>query len=344
MSIQISSQLTQRSYSWTNWKSILSTKGGVYQYDDDGTVYTVYFYDHPEVYISTIWKSVVPDGIVAGGYSQVQNDLDKTDFTTNYLANANKRIARTDAFGNPVTNDFDFYASTGQIPGVTVSRATGYVGTSAAAGAAIRATVYTPQGTNAQRSIKSSSVNDTSAGTGARTVTINYLNTSFQLKSETITLNGTTAVNTVSTDIAFIENIIVSTVGTTGGGNAGTISLFTGLAGAGSAWASIAASDNTTYYAHHYVRAGFTCYLLNVSGGSTTVAGAVTINHSGNPSATNLPQLGIGGTYPHLAAGNEDHEFTIPVAIAGPDLIWLVERPNAATASTAYGTFEYVEF
>jgi hypothetical protein len=36
--------------------------------------------------------------------------------------------------------------------------------------------------------------------------------------------------------------------------------------------------------------------------------------------------------------------FRVPVPIPGPDLIWLVERPNAVTASTAYGTFEYMEF
>ena len=54
-------------------------------------------------------------------------------------------------------------------------RAQGYVGTSAASGVVVRATTYTPQGTNAQRSFKSTSASDTSAGTGARTVTINYL-------------------------------------------------------------------------------------------------------------------------------------------------------------------------
>ncbi len=240
--------------------------------------------------------------------------------------------------------EFPYLAAFGLIPNITVSRATGYVATSSTSGVAIRSTTYAPQGANAQRSYKSSSTSDAPAGSGALTATTNYLNTSFVLKQDTVTLNGTTAVNSIQTDIAFVESMVVTTVGTQGGGNAGTISLFTTTAGGGSVWASIAASDSTTYYAQHYVPTGVTCYLLNISGGATVVAGGVTINHSGNPLSTNLPQLGIGGTYPHLAAGNEDHEFSIPVALTGPDLIWLVERPVAATASTAYGTFEYVQF
>ena len=239
--------------------------------------------------------------------------------------------------------DTEFAIALGYLPNVVASRATGYVATGAASGVAIRATTYTPQGTNAQRSIKSTSTSDAAAGTGARTITINYLNTSFQLKQDTVTLNGTTAVNTNATDIAFIESMQVATVGTQGGGNIGTIELFTATAGGGSIWASIAISDNQTFYAHHYVPAGVTCYLLNISGGATVTAGRVTINRSGNPLTTTLPQVTVGGTYPHLAGGNEDHEFTIPIAVPGPDFIWLVETPNTTTSSTAFGTFEYCQ-
>jgi hypothetical protein len=240
--------------------------------------------------------------------------------------------------------EFPFLAAFGFIPNITIGRATGYVATSATSGVAIRATTYAPQGVNAQRSFKSSSANDSAAGSGAQTITVNYLNTSFQLKQDTITLNGTTAVNSNQTDIAFVESLVVATVGTQGGGNAGTISMYTSTSGGGTVWASIAPSDNMTYWAAHYVPTGVTCYILGISGGATAAAGSVTINHSGNPLTTDLPQLGIGGTYPHLSAGNEDHEFSIPIAVPGPDLIWLVERPGASTASTAYGTFEYCQF
>jgi hypothetical protein len=244
----------------------------------------------------------------------------------------------------PPVVEMDWAIAMGVVQGVTAGRPTGYTATSATSGKAIRATTYTPQGANAQRSVSSTDVNDTSAGSGARTVLITYLNTSFVLKTETVTMNGTTPVNTIATDIAFIESMQVSTVGTQGGGNAGTVQLWTGTAGGGSVWSSIAASDNITYYAHHYIPSGVTCYLLNLHGGATAVAGAITVNRSGNPLTTTAPQVGVSGTFNYIAGGSEDHNYRVPIAIPGPDLIWLVTRPNAVTASTSYGTFEYVQF
>lgn len=91
MPVAIAPSYTQRSYSWTAWKSVRSTKDGNYQYDDDGVVYQIWFYDGPEVHMCTIWKGVVPD-TVALAYSQEQNDLDKTDFEDNYKPTANRRL------------------------------------------------------------------------------------------------------------------------------------------------------------------------------------------------------------------------------------------------------------
>lgn len=241
----------------------------------------------------------------------------------------------------------DIVTDTGSFPTVisvlNTGRAQGYVGTSATSGVAVRATTYTAQGSNAQRSVKSSSASDTAAGTGAQKVTINFLDTTFTLQSETVTLNGTTAVNTVSTNIAFIESMVVSQVGS-GGGNVGTISILTGTAGSGTTWGSIAASDNQTFWAHHYVPAGVTCYLLGFLGGGTVVAGQTNLNHFGNPSVSNIPELQIGVTLIHLAASSNEHVFEVPLAVPGPDLILITERPTAATASTAVAGFEYIQF
>lgn len=242
---------------------------------------------------------------------------------------------------------FDIVTDTASFPAtigvLNTGRAQGYVGTSATSGVAVRATTYTPQGANAQRSIKSSSASDTAAGTGAQAVTITYLDASMVLHSETVTLNGTTAVNTVGTNIAFIENMMVSQVGS-GGGNVGTISIFTGTAGGGSAWGSIAASDNQTFWAHHYVPAGVSCYILGFLGGGTVVAGQTNLNHFGNPTVSNLPQLQIGVTLIHLAANSNEHVFEIPLTVTGPDLILMTERPVAVTANTAVAGFEYIQF
>lgn len=224
----------------------------------------------------------------------------------------------------------------------TTGRAQGYVGTSATSGKAIYATTYTPQGANAQRSFKSTSANDTAAGTGARTIRLTYLTATFELKTEIVVLNGTTAVATANGDIAYVESIVVLTAGSAGG-NVGTIQLWTANNGTGVAWATIAASDNQTFWAHHYVPAGVTCYVLSMTTGATVVAGQCNLNML-DLATPNAVQLQVGMTLVHAAANSWDHTFAIPLAIPEKSLIWLVERPVAATASTALAGFEYLQF
>jgi len=60
--------------------------------------------------------------------------------------------------------------------------------------------------------ISSSSANDTSAGTGARTVHIEGLNGDYAVVSETVTLNGQTAVNTVNSYL-YVNSFYVITAG-----------------------------------------------------------------------------------------------------------------------------------
>lgn len=252
-----------------------------------------------------------------------------------------------DQFGNIISTTFPFAASTSIFSqyayNITAGRANGYAGTASTADIVVRATVYTPQGANAQRSINSTSASDASAGTGAQKVIINYLDTSFVLHSETVTLNGVTGVNTVGTNIAYIESIVLSQVGS-GGGNAGTIQIWTGTGATGSVWGSIAIGDNQTFWAHHYVPSGVSCYILNLTGGATIVAGQTNIQHSGNPGSVNIPQLQIGATIVHTGPGTWDHDYEVPLVVAGPDLIFVTERPNASTASTAVASFDYLQF
>lgn len=144
----------------------------------------------------------------------------------------------------------------------------------AATTAAVRDTTYTEQTANFQGSIRSSVAADTALGTGARTVKITYLAQDYTGPfTETVTLNGTTWVNLVSLDHCYIEDIEVMTVGT-GLVNAGTITLVTGLAGAGTTVGSIAIGANLAYWAHHYVPTGKTGNVTGVNfGSSSSIAG-----------------------------------------------------------------------
>lgn len=81
-----------------------------------------------------------------------------------------------------------------------------------------------------QMEIVSSSNADSDSGginpqsTGVRTVTIFYLDQNFAEQSETITMDGTTPINTTATDILRVQSMCTATVGS-GGQAAGTITL-----------------------------------------------------------------------------------------------------------------------
>lgn len=103
MTITLAPQFTQRSYRWTTWKEVEAKKGGQHQCDDDGSTYTVWFYDGPEVHVCTIWKASVPHSVVDSGYTQEQNDEDKADFEAGYLLDANGTLNPRELDGRPRT-------------------------------------------------------------------------------------------------------------------------------------------------------------------------------------------------------------------------------------------------
>jgi hypothetical protein len=72
--------------------------------------------------------------------------------------------------------------------------------------------------------VSSDNTNDKVAGTGALTVEIGYLNASYQERKEIVTVNGTTEVATVATDIFRVNSFRVLTAGTLGAA-AGKIDL-----------------------------------------------------------------------------------------------------------------------
>lgn len=87
---------------------------------------------------------------------------------------------------------------------------------------------YTPQ-TSALSTpyCASSSASDTSAGTGARTISVTGVDTSFARFTETVTMNGQTSVNLATANVLFIDKITVLTTGS-GTVNAGIIQCGTG--------------------------------------------------------------------------------------------------------------------
>lgn len=116
-------------------------------------------------------------------------------------------------------------ALAGSAYGVSIVKLRGYN-----AAISSQETVWTPGASYARLSsgvameVVSSSVNDASAGTGARTVVVKGLNGSYVPFTETVTMNGTTPVALTNTSCIAINEFYVATTGS-GLVNAGNIDV-----------------------------------------------------------------------------------------------------------------------
>ena len=84
-----------------------------------------------------------------------------------------------------------------------------------------------PPAAGTQMSVVSTSANDDAAGTGIRTIDIHYLDADLTDQTETVTMDGTTPVLTVATNIRFIQCMHMVTYGS-GKAAAGTITAYVG--------------------------------------------------------------------------------------------------------------------
>lgn len=113
--------------------------------------------------------------------------------------------------------------------------------------------------------IVSGSANDTSAGTGARTVVVNSLDASYNEQSQTVTLNGTTPVALTGTHFR-TNRMFAATAGTVSqnGVAAGDITLR--VASAGATRGVIKAGKTGAMSSHYTVPLGKTAVFLQSSG------------------------------------------------------------------------------
>lgn len=215
---------------------------------------------------------------------------------------------------------------------------------------AINLTTYNEQTTAAQRSVSSSSASDASAGVGAQQVTITYYDATMSgPNTETVTLNGTTAVNTVNTNICFIESIVVARVGTSKT-NVGTITLFTATAGGGTAIGTIgvgniiaSTGDGRTYWAHHYVANGKTASLATMVAGTSSAQNGISYLKAVNPITSTNVELQISD---HMLVGSNTtsvpRQLGIPIKVVGPNRIQQYVIPLGNNA-TYFGGFDFSE-
>lgn len=121
-------------------------------------------------------------------------------------------------------------------------------------------TIPTPAAAGEQMTVVSESQADNgTTATGILTVLIHYLDAAGDAQIETVTLDGTTPVDTVATDMRFIQAIHSATVGS-GGVADGHIKIYkTGTVGL--VYSMIAAGGNMSLVPHRMVPLGKSCYV-----------------------------------------------------------------------------------
>lgn len=173
-----------------------------------------------------------------------------------------------------------------------------------------------------QMTVVSTSAQDGVAGTGALSIRIEYIDGSGSAQVEDITMNGLTPVNTVATDIAFVNHMLTTTRGTNGVA-VGNISIYKFGAPA-TVYNRILAGGNKDLTIAIRVPAGVTYFLnewhCSVAGNKPT---AVRLR------STDWNNILYNGDNPvfifkdtaFLAEGNFDRDFDPPLRIPGGSTI-----------------------
>lgn len=319
---------------WSSFKKILdgTEKRLALQFEENNDDYSLFAIDGSIVYTTIIYK----EGFEPVGWTDAQktdNTNDRDDFIANWTTDANN-IATSPAISPAQAGSLETF-------GLTASRRSGYVTLSGTSTQPLRATDYVAPEENSQRSIVSSSGQDVSPdGVGAREVKIIYYDADLTGPwEEIILLDGANPINTVATNIAFVERIEVIEVGSDGS-NAGTIELYTDPGAGGSVIGSIAPGDNITYWAHHYVGTDNTSFITEIRVGADVLDGEALFSKR-NPIDPTSPQITIETI--RFETRSEFYSFTVPEKIKGPAIVFLNVKPSDIATVNIYGSLAFYE-
>lgn len=197
--------------------------------------------------------------------------------------------------------------------------------------------------TDTALTISSSSVNDTLAGTGAQKVKVTYyLQTGAGPFTTTASMNGTTIVFLPA--MSFVERMEVVQVGS-GGVCAGTV--FITLLAPLTQIAAITAGDNESYWCHHFVPLGKTCYITGFSychTGTAAANGGLFLLTKQNIPLAGSPITHTFGSF-HLQGtdGTQEMDFRTPVIVTGPAYLVATITPDASTANSYFAAMNFYD-
>lgn len=226
----------------------------------------------------------------------------------------------------------------------------GKVDVTTQATALVEHTTYTEQAANARRSLVSLSGTDSLTNTGARVIKLTYYDVSGSgPKYDYVSMGGLTPVNTNATDICYIEKMEVVNAGsyTT---NIGNILLKTSVNGTGSNIGSINGSAGQTFWAHHYVASGSTCYITGMFGGkqnNTSAGSGGTFIAMAQPIGTLVSGTVNEQVTDFLSAYGQANglprSYATPIQVPGPARIQVRVLPESALTTTYLASLDFYE-
>lgn len=196
-----------------------------------------------------------------------------------------------------------------------------------------------------QLQVVSDSANDNILGTGAQQVTIDYFDSpasGWTKRSETINLNGVTAVKTKATNIYRIDRFRVNKVGS-GLFSAGNISLQStdGLI----TYERIDQSTNTFRTAVHYVEKGYVSMITDFNIGAATNQG-ITFILVGSEEDSNGNTVALGKDQVDLNSGGFHASYASPMVVSNPngkEMAFAIVVKGKAINQQASGSFRFVD-
>lgn len=185
--------------------------------------------------------------------------------------------------------------------------------------------------------VASTSANDDAAGTHARTVVLQGLNSAYEPISETITLDGTSTV-TSSNSYLRINRAYVASTGNQDNSNDGDITFDPTTSGSGSRQAFIGSGDGQTLIAHYTVPAGRTAYMVGGQLSITSSSGSSGVKE-GQARLWKRPENGAWRIQSQFTARSDgtsiapDINFSIPLIFEEKtDIKWTGEVDNNNTS------------
>jgi hypothetical protein len=165
-----------------------------------------------------------------------------------------------------------------------------------------------------QMTVSSTSANDTSAGTGTRTIVVQGLDAAYNEVTETVTMNGQTAV-TMTTAMLRVNYAYVATAGS-GNSAAGDIYIGTGTVTTGvpaTVYDIIKFDYNNTTTGSYTIPAGYTAYMFQGLFSAGQASGSTQVQ--GRLLTRGLNNIRITAALTTLNNGVANYVFEYPLAI-----------------------------